>query len=513
MDQDFIRNFSIIAHIDHGKSTIADRLIEYTGALEKRQMKSQVLDSMDIERERGITIKAQTVCLNYKADDGNNYLLNLIDTPGHVDFTYEVSRSLAACEGALIVVDASQGVEAQTIANAFMAVDQDLELVPVINKIDLPAADPDRVKLEIEDAIGIDASQAVLASAKEGKGTKEILEAVVKNIPAPKGDINKNLKAMIFDSWYDSYRGVVVLIRVVDGVLKNGDKVKFMATGKEYDIVEVGIFTPQAVKKDSLSAGEVGFISASIKDVHEVKIGDTITHPKKSTDEPFPDFKNVKPVVFCGLYPIDPNQYQDMRDALEKLILNDSAVTFEAESSVALGFGYRCGFLGLLHMEIVQERLEREFNLNLISTAPTVVFRVYKQDGSMIEVDNPASMPDQNSYEKIEEPYISATLIVPSEYVGAVIQLLQQRRGWQTNMKYISPTRVILEYQLPLMEVVMDFYDKLKSCSRGYASFDYEFSQYRESKLVKLDVLINKEPVDALSIIVHKDQAEYKGRE
>ena len=513
MDQDFIRNFSIIAHIDHGKSTIADRLIEYTGALEKRQMKSQVLDSMDIERERGITIKAQTVCLNYKADDGNNYLLNLIDTPGHVDFTYEVSRSLAACEGALIVVDASQGVEAQTIANAFMAVDQDLELVPVINKIDLPAADPDRVKLEIEDAIGIDASQAVLASAKEGKGTKEILESVVKNIPAPKGDINKNLKAMIFDSWYDSYRGVVVLIRVVDGVLKNGDKVKFMATGKEYDIVEVGIFTPQAVKKDSLSAGEVGFISASIKDVHEVKIGDTITHPKKSTDEPFPDFKNVKPVVFCGLYPIDPNQYQDMRDALEKLILNDSAVTFEAESSVALGFGYRCGFLGLLHMEIVQERLEREFNLNLISTAPTVVFRVYKQDGSMIEVDNPASMPDQNSYEKIEEPYISATLIVPSEYVGAVIQLLQQRRGWQTNMKYISPTRVILEYQLPLMEVVMDFYDKLKSCSRGYASFDYEFSQYRESKLVKLDVLINKEPVDALSIIVHKDQAEYKGRE
>ena len=508
-----IRNFSIIAHIDHGKSTIADRLIEYTGALEKRQMKSQVLDSMDIERERGITIKAQTVCLNYKADDGNNYLLNLIDTPGHVDFTYEVSRSLAACEGALIVVDASQGVEAQTIANAFMAVDQDLELVPVINKIDLPAADPDRVKLEIEDAIGIDASQAVLASAKEGKGTKEILESVVKNIPAPKGDINKNLKAMIFDSWYDSYRGVVVLIRVVDGVLKNGDKVKFMATGKEYDIVEVGIFTPQAVKKDSLSAGEVGFISASIKDVHEVKIGDTITHPKKSTDEPFPDFKNVKPVVFCGLYPIDPNQYQDMRDALEKLILNDSAVTFEAESSVALGFGYRCGFLGLLHMEIVQERLEREFNLNLISTAPTVVFRVYKQDGSMIEVDNPASMPDQNSYEKIEEPYISATLIVPSEYVGAVIQLLQQRRGWQTNMKYISPTRVILEYQLPLMEVVMDFYDKLKSCSRGYASFDYEFSQYRESKLVKLDVLINKEPVDALSIIVHKDQAEYKGRE
>ena len=513
MRKDLIRNFSIIAHIDHGKSTIADRIIEYTGALDKRLMKSQVLDSMDIERERGITIKAQTVCLNYKADDGNTYLLNLIDTPGHVDFTYEVSRSLAACEGALIVVDASQGVEAQTIANAFMAVDQNLELVPVINKIVLPSADPDKVKHEIEDAIGIDASEAVLASAKEGKGTKEILEAVVRNIPAPTGDENKNLKAIIFDSWYDSYRGVVVLVRVVDGVLSNGDKVCFMATGREYEIVEVGVFTPQAVRVNSLGPGEVGFISASIKDVHEVKIGDTITHYKKQTSEPFPGFKNVKPVVFCGLYPIDPHQYQDMRDALEKLILNDSAVTFDPESSAALGFGYRCGFLGLLHMEIIQERLEREFNLNLISTAPTVVFRVHGNDGTVTEIDNPAAMPDQNSYAKIEEPFIAATLIVPSEYVGAVIQLLQQRRGWQTNMKYISPTRVILEYQLPLMEVVLDFYDQLKSCSRGYASFDYEFSEYRESKLVKLDVLINKEPVDALSIIVHKDQAEYKGRE
>ena len=513
MQRELIRNFSIIAHIDHGKSTIADRLIEYTGALDKRQMKSQVLDSMDIERERGITIKAQTVCLSYKADDGKTYQMNLIDTPGHVDFTYEVSRSLAACEGALIVVDASQGVEAQTIANAFMAVDQDLELVPVINKIDLPSADPDKVKHEIEDTIGIDSSEAVLASAKEGKGTKEILEAIVKKIPCPKGDENKNLKAMIFDSWYDSYRGIVVLIRVVDGVISTGDKVYFMATGREYEIVEAGIFTPQAVKVDSLGAGEVGFISASIKDVHEVKIGDTITHYKKPTSEPFPGFKNVKPVVFCGLYPVDPNEYQDLRDALEKLILNDSAITFDPESSAALGFGFRCGFLGLLHMEIVQERLEREFSLNLISTAPTVVFRVHKQDGSVTEIDNPAAMPDQNHYIKIEEPYIDATIILPAEYVGAVIQLLQQRRGWQINMKYISASRVILEYRLPLMEVVMDFHDKLKSCSRGYASFDYEFAEYRESSLVKLDVLINKEPVDALSIIVHKEQAEYKGRE
>ena len=513
MSTEFIRNFSIIAHIDHGKSTLADRIIEYTGALDKRQMKSQVLDSMDIERERGITIKAQTVCLNYKADDGNVYKMNLIDTPGHVDFTYEVSRSLAACEGALIVVDASQGVEAQTIANAFMAVDQNLELIPVINKIDLPAADPEKAKHEIEETIGIDASNAVKASAKEGIGTKEILEAVVKNIPAPKGKVNVNLKAMIFDSWYDSYRGIIVLIRIIDGVLNRGDKVYFMATGREYEVVEVGIFTPSPVAVNKLGPGEVGFISASIKDVHEVKIGDTITHFKNPTEKPFPGFKNIKPVVFCGLYPIDPNQYKDLREALEKLILNDSSVTFEPESSAALGFGFRCGFLGLLHMEIVQERLEREFDLNLISTAPTVVYRLTLTDGTVIEIDNPSELPDQNKYLKIEEPYIAATLILPSEYVGAVIGLLQQRRGFQTNMKFLSQTRVILEYQLPLMEVVMDFYDKLKSCSRGYASFDYEFSEYRESSLVKLDILINKEPVDALSIIVHKDQAEYKGRE
>lgn len=509
----FIRNFSIIAHIDHGKSTLADRLIEYTGALEKRLMKAQVLDSMDIERERGITIKAQTVRLNYKADDGNVYIMNLIDTPGHVDFTYEVSRSLAACEGALIVVDASQGVEAQTIANAFLAVDQNLELIPVINKIDLPAADPEKVRKEIEESIGIDASEAIPASAKEGLGTKEILEAIIKKIPAPTGSPENNLKAMIFDSWYDSYRGIIVLIRVVDGVLNKGDKVYFMATGREYEILEVGIFTPAPIAIGKLGPGEVGFISASIKDVHEVKIGDTITHLKKPTEKAFPGFKNVKPVVFCGLYPIDPNQYKDLRDALEKLILNDSAVTFEPESSVALGFGFRCGFLGLLHMEIVQERLEREFDLNLISTAPTVVYKVHKTDETVFEIDNPSELPDQNKYLKIEEPYISATLILPSEYVGAVMGLLQQRRGTQTNMKFLSQTRVILEYQLPLMEVIMDFYDKLKSCSRGYASFDYEFSEYRESPLVKLDILINKESVDALSIIVHRDQAEYKGRE
>lgn len=509
----FIRNFSIIAHIDHGKSTLADRLIEYTGALEKRLMKAQVLDSMDIERERGITIKAQTVRLNYKADDGNVYIMNLIDTPGHVDFTYEVSRSLAACEGALIVVDASQGVEAQTIANAFLAVDQNLELIPVINKIDLPAADPEKVRKEIEESIGIDASEAIPASAKEGLGTKEILEAIIKKIPAPTGSPENSLKAMIFDSWYDSYRGIIVLIRVVDGVLNKGDKVYFMATGREYEILEVGIFTPAPIAIGKLGPGEVGFISASIKDVHEVKIGDTITHLKKPTEKAFPGFKNVKPVVFCGLYPIDPNQYKDLRDALEKLILNDSAVTFEPESSVALGFGFRCGFLGLLHMEIVQERLEREFDLNLISTAPTVVYKVHKTDETVFEIDNPSELPDQNKYLKIEEPYISATLILPSEYVGAVMGLLQQRRGTQTNMKFLSQTRVILEYQLPLMEVIMDFYDKLKSCSRGYASFDYEFSEYRESPLVKLDILINKESVDALSIIVHRDQAEYKGRE
>lgn len=513
MQNKLIRNFSIIAHIDHGKSTLADRLIEYTGGLDQRQMKAQVLDSMDIERERGITIKAQTARLMYKADNGNTYQFNLIDTPGHVDFTYEVSRSLAACDGALIVVDASQGVEAQTIANAFMAVDQNLELIPVINKIDLPSADPERVKKEVEDAIGIDASDAILASAKEKIGTKEILEAIVEKIPAPDGDVEKPLKAMIFDSWYDSYRGVVVLMRMVDGVVKPGEKIKFISTGREYEITEMGIFTPAPVPVKQLEAGEVGFFTASIKDVHEVKIGDTVTHLKRSTEEPFPGFKNVKPVVFCGLYPIDSADYGELRDALEKLILNDSAVTFEPESSQALGFGFRCGFLGLLHMEIVQERLEREFNLALISTAPTVVFRVNRLDGTQFEIDNPSLLPNPSEFESVEEPYISSTIILPAEYVGGVMQLLQSRRAIQTNMKYMSASRTILEYDIPLTEVVTDFYDKLKSISRGYASFDYEFSDYRVANLVKLDILINKEPVDALSIIVHRDQSEYKGRE
>ena len=507
-----IRNFSIIAHIDHGKSTIADRLIQFTGGLDERSMKSQVLDSMDIERERGITIKAQTVCLSYTADDGNKYTLNLIDTPGHVDFTYEVSRSLAACEGALMVVDASQGVEAQTIANTNMAVDQNLEIIPVINKIDLPSADTDKVKAEIEDSIGIDATEAILASAKEGTGTKEILEAIVKKIPPPAGDPDAPLKAMIFDSWYDTYRGIIVLIRVIDGTITKGDKVTLLSTGRDYETLEVGKFTPAAIAVPKLSVGEVGFISASIKELTEVKIGDTVTHQKRKTTSPFPGFKLIKPVVFCGLYPIDSTDYPALRDSLEKLILYDSAVTFEPESSVALGFGFRCGFLGLLHMEIIQERLEREFNLNLISTAPTVVFKVYKTDSTVIEVDNPADMPDPSSIVKIEESFISATLILPSEYLGAVIRLLQQRRGYQTDMRYLSPTRVILEYQLPLIEIVIDFYDKLKSCSRGYASFDYEFSEFKQSNLVKLDILINKEPVDALSIIAHRDQIEHKGR-
>jgi GTP-binding protein LepA len=511
MNRELIRNFSIIAHIDHGKSTLADRLIEFTGALDGRKMKAQVLDSMDIERERGITIKAQTARLSYKASDGNTYQFNLIDTPGHVDFTYEVSRSLAACEGALVVVDASQGVEAQTIANTFMAVDQNLELIPVINKIDLPQANPERVKNEIEDAIGIDASGAILASAKEKIGTSEILEAIVKRIPPPKGNAEAPLKAMIFDSWYDSYQGVVALVRLVDGSFRQGDKVMFMSTRAEYEIAEIGVFTPAPLKVDSLSVGEVGFFTAAIKDVREVKIGDTVTHSKRPSKEAFPGFRLVKPVVFCGLYPVDSKAFEELRDALDKLILNDSSITYEPESSIALGFGFRCGFLGLLHMEIIQERLEREFGLDLISTAPTVVFKVHKTDGSVLEVDNPAQLPAE--FTSIEEPYITAAIILPSEYLGGVMQLLQSRRGVQKNMKYMSAERVILEYDIPLMEVVTDFYDRLKSVSRGYASFDYDFAEYRQSDLAKLDILINKDPVDALSVIIHRDSLIYKGRE
>lgn len=513
MDKSHIRNFSIVAHIDHGKSTLADRIIEFTGAIDKRKMKDQVLDNMDIERERGITIKAQTVRLMYTADNGETYQLNLIDTPGHVDFTYEVSRSLAACEGALLVVDASQGVEAQTIANAYLAVEQNLEMVPVINKIDLPSADVERVKKEIEEFIGVDASEAVPASAKEGIGTKEILEAVCKYVPAPVGDPEGPLKAMVFDSWYDAYRGVVVLVKIIDGKIKKGNRILFMATNQEYQLEDVGVFSPFMTSVDELSAGEVGFITASIKRLQDIKIGDTVTDPKRKTLTPFPGFKNVKPVVFCGMYPIDSTDYETLRDALEKLSLNDSSITYEPESSTALGFGYRCGFLGLLHMEIIQERLEREFNLALITTAPTVIYKMHMHDGSVEEVHNPTQIKQSHEYDFIEEPYIDATIILPATYMGNVIQLLQQRRGMQKNMKYMNEQRVILEYEIPLAEVVMDFYDKLKSYSRGYASFDYEFSGYRPSSLVKLDILINKDPVDALSVILHRDHVNYKARE
>ncbi|ADD67291.1 GTP-binding protein LepA [Denitrovibrio acetiphilus DSM 12809] len=508
-----IRNFSIIAHIDHGKSTIADRLIEHTFTVEKRQMRDQILDSMDIERERGITVKAQTVRLKYKAKDGKDYILNLIDTPGHVDFTYEVSRSLAACEGALLVVDAAQGVEAQTIANAYMAVDQELELVPVLNKIDLPSADPDKVKIEIEEIIGIDAADAILASAKSGLGTEDILEAIIKRIPAPEGSVEEPLKAMIVDSWYDSYLGVIVLIRMVDGQLEAGDKIQFMSNKTERVVDTVGYFLPKPTKTDKLVSGEVGFLTASIKNIREINIGDTITIARRPTVRPFPGFKKVKPVVFCGMYPVESKDYEDLRDALEKLSLNDSSITFEPETSAALGFGFRGGFLGLLHMEIIQERLEREFDLDLVNTAPTVVYRVTKKDGEVVIIDNPAGMPEVGEIELIEEPVIDATVILPEEFVGGIMQLMVARRGMQTNMKYINETRVMLEYKLPLSEVVMDFYDKLKSVSKGYASFDYEFSGYQQGDLVKLDILLNKEKVDALSIIVHKDQAFYKGRD
>ncbi|PLX67653.1 MAG: elongation factor 4 [Denitrovibrio sp.] len=508
-----IRNFSIIAHIDHGKSTIADRLIEATFAVEKRQMRDQILDSMDIERERGITVKAQTIRLKYKADDGKDYILNLIDTPGHVDFTYEVSRSLAACDGALLVVDAAQGVEAQTIANAYMAVDQNLELIPVLNKIDLPSADPDNVKLEIEEIVGIDASDAILASAKDGTGTKEILEAIIKRIPAPDGSDTEPLKAMIVDSWYDQYLGVIVLLRMVDGVLEAGDKIQFMSNKSERVVDTVGYFLPKPTKTEKLVSGEVGFLTASIKDIREINIGDTITIAKRPTLKPFPGFKKVKHVVFSGLYPVDSGDYEDLRDALEKLSLNDSSIAYEAETSLALGFGFRCGFLGLLHMEIIQERLEREFGLNLVNTAPTVIFIITKKDGEIIEIDNPAGMPDVGEIEMIEEPVIASTIILPDEFVGPVMKLLVARRGIQTNMKYINETRVMLEYKLPLNEVVMDFYDKLKSVSRGYASFDYEFAGYMPGALVKLEILLNGERVDALSVIVHKDKAFYIGRD
>jgi len=508
-----IRNFSIIAHIDHGKSTLADRLLEITGALSAREMENQVLDDMDLERERGITIKAHAVRLNYLADDGKTYILNLIDTPGHVDFTYEVSRSLAACEGVLLVVDASQGVEAQTLANAYLAIDNDLEIIPVINKIDLPSADPERVRTEIEEVIGIDASIAIPVSAKEGKGIKETLEAIVKYVPPPVGDIDAPLKALIFDSWFDAYQGVIVLVRVVDGMVKKGMKIKLFSNDKTFEVMEVGHSTPKMVKSEGLFPGEVGYLIAGIKKVSDSKIGDTITTVEKPAAEPLPGYREVKPMVFCGLYPTDTNQYEELRDALEKLRLNDSSFSYEPETSLALGFGFRCGFLGLLHMEIIQERLEREFNLSLLSTAPTVVYRVTKLDGEVVLVDNPAKLPDPQKIASMEEPIILATIMVPNEYIGSIFAICQERRGIKKSLSYLDRDRSIITYELPLNEVVLDFYDRLKSVSRGYASLDYELIGYRESNLVKLDILLNSEIVDALSLITHRDKSVIRGRE
>ncbi len=507
-----IRNFAIIAHIDHGKSTLADRLIEHTGALSSREMKDQFLDNMELERERGITIKAQTVRLNYKALDGKTYQLNLIDTPGHVDFSYEVSRSLAACEGAILVVDASQGVEAQTLANVYMAIENNLEIIPVLNKIDLPAADPDGVKQQIEDTIGLDASEAVFASAKERIGIADILEAVVKKVPPPKTEINVPLRALIFDSWFDPYQGVVILVRVMEGGVKPGQKIRLMSVGKDFEVLKVGAFMPFAANLSDLKAGEVGFIIAGIKDVHDTKIGDTVTDAKKPATLMLKGFKVVKPMVFSGIFPVDGPDYENLRDALDKLTLNDSSFTYEPETSLALGFGFRCGFLGLLHMEIIQERLEREYNLSLITTAPSVVYRVTQTDGKVMELENPADLPDVTKIAVFEEPIITATIHCPSEYIGAILKLCEDKRGTQKKLEYVTSVKAIIVYEIPLNEVVMDFYDRLKSISKGYASLDYEFTEFRESKLVKLDILLNNEPIDALSLIVHESKAVNRGR-
>jgi GTP-binding protein LepA len=512
MNSERIRNFSIIAHIDHGKSTLADRLLELTGAVSGRDMEAQVLDDMDLERERGITIKAHAVRLDYKAKDGSDYILNLIDTPGHVDFSYEVSRSLSACEGALLVVDASQGVEAQTLANTYLALENDLELIPVLNKIDLPSAEPDRIKEQIENIIGLDTKDAILTSAKTGIGVDEVLEAIVARVPAPKGDPKAPLKALIFDSWYDSYRGVIVLFRVIEGTLKKGIKIRFFNTGREYLVETIGVNRPRPTPIDSLSVGEVGFLTASIKTVADVQIGDTITEAARPVTEALPGFQEVKPMVFAGLYPIDAAQYEELRDAMDKLRLNDASFFYEPESSTALGFGFRCGFLGLLHMEIVQERLEREFNLELITTAPGVRYRVTTTDGATVEVDSPSKMPDVGRIVKIEEPFIEATILTSDEFLGGILPLLDEKRGVQKKFEYVTDSRVMLVYELPLNEIVLDFYDRLKSVSRGYASLDYHFSGYRESDLVKLDVLISGEPVDALSLILHRATAIAKGR-
>jgi GTP-binding protein LepA len=513
MDRDFIRNFSIIAHIDHGKSTLADRLLELTGALSQREMMEQVLDSMDLERERGITIKAHAVRLNYKADDGNNYQLNLIDTPGHVDFSYEVSRSLQACEGALLVVDASQGVEAQTLANTYLALHHDLEIIPVINKIDLPSAEPERIREQIETVIGLDASGAVLASAKSGAGIHDILEAIVHLVPPPKGDPDAPLRSLIFDSWFDSYRGVIILTRVVDGRFRLGQKIRLWSNGQQYEVEGLGYQSPKAVPCDELSAGEVGFLFANIKTVSDAKIGDTITDHENPAAEPLPGFEEIKPMVFAGLYPVESHEHGVLRDALEKLRLNDSAFNFEPENSVALGFGFRCGFLGLLHLEIVQERLEREFHIDLITTAPGVRYRITTTTGELVEVDNPTKFPDPSTIKQIEEPIIDATVITREEYLGGILKLLEEKRGNQKKFEYIGGGRVMLTYELPLNEIVLDFYDRLKSASRGYASLDYHLAGYRVSPMVKLDVLVAGDPVDALSIIVHRDFAFERGKE
>ncbi len=507
-----IRNFSIIAHIDHGKSTLADRILERTGALSGREMTEQVLDDMDLERERGITIKARAVRLPYRARDGEAYQLNLIDTPGHVDFAYEVSRSLAACEGALLVVDAAQGVEAQTLANAYLAINGNLTMIPVINKIDLPAADPDRVKEQIENVIGLDAHDAVLTSAKAGIGIEEVLERVVRDVPPPQGDPDAPLKALLFDSWYDPYRGVACMMRVVEGTLRKGDKIVFMSSKRSYEIDELGIFTPKPAPVDSLSVGEAGFFFAGIKDLIQAQIGDTVTHASRPTATPYPGFQEVKPVVFAGLYPVSADDYEDLRDAVEKLRLNDASFSFEPESSGALGFGFRCGFLGLLHMEIIQARLEREFDLDLITTAPGVRYRAHTTDGRSAEIDSPSKLPDPGRLDFLEEPYIQATIISRSEYVGAILGLAEERRGEQRSLQYLTTDRVLIEYDFPLAEVIHDFYDRLKSVSRGYASFDYQMSGYRRSELAKLDILVNGDPVDALSLIVHRDKAYVRGK-
>jgi GTP-binding protein LepA len=513
MSLDHIRNFSIIAHIDHGKSTLADRLLEFTGAVSEREKTDQILDSMDLERERGITIKASPVCLRYLAKDGKEYKLNLIDTPGHVDFTYEVSRSLGACEGALLVVDAAQGVEAQTVANVHMALDHNLEVLPIINKIDLPSADPERVRKDIEDIIGLDASSAILASAKEGIGTQEILEGIIDHFPPPKGDVDAPLRALIIDSWFDPYHGAVVMMRIFDGAIRKGTKIRMMSSGRVFEVTRVGIYAPEPVEVAEMKAGEVGFLMAGIKEVKETRIGDTITADERPASEPLAGFKPMKPMVFSGLYPTEATEYQGLRDALEKLQLNDSSFTFEPETSQALGFGFRCGFLGLLHMDIVRERLEREFALRLITTAATVVYRVITTTGQTLLIDNPVKLPSESDIEQIEEPVIQATIHLPQEFLGGVLGICEEKRGSQKEIRYLGPKRVMLVYELPLNEIVVDFYDRLKSVSRGYASMDYEIAGYRPAELVKLDVRINGDVVDAMSMIVHRDKAYYRGRE